>query len=101
LESRDPIEKSRTVINTKLCEVILTQKHRATGKTWPYVLGQTAGLPSKLCIAQYPNDSGYYLFYYGANGEEINDTYHDTLEEAKEQAAFAFTIADEYWVILV
>ena len=81
----------------RLYEARLQSKHSATGNTWPYVPGQTTGLPSKLCIAQYANDLGYYLFYYDDNDEELNDTYHDTLEGAKAQAKFEFGILDDDW----
>ncbi len=38
-------------------------------------------------ITKYDNDSGYYLFFCYET-DHLSDTYHETLEEAKEQAEY-------------
>jgi hypothetical protein len=48
-------------------------------------------------IAQYPNDSGFYLLHICASGE-IADIHHGTVEEAMHQAEFEFGVQKEEWV---
>lgn len=40
---------------------------------------------------------GFYLYHFNQAGECIADTWHETLEEAKEQAKFEFEIKDNDW----
>jgi hypothetical protein len=40
-------------------------------------------------IASYPNEHSYYLFHISENGE-VADTWHQTLEEAFDQAEWEF-----------
>jgi len=50
-----------------------------------------------LKIVQLDGDAGFYLFYYGSEGPEITDTYHDTIPSALEQAHFEFGINETDW----
>jgi hypothetical protein len=43
---------------------------------------------SGLAICRYDNEPGFYLFYCDDAWKEITDTWHETLEEAMEQAQF-------------
>ncbi len=70
-------------------------------KTLPYCYNNDRGgmLPSPvaLSITQYDNDTGFYLFQLDRNGIEQSDTYHDTLQQAFEQAEYWFNVKKEEW----
>ncbi len=42
-------------------------------------------------------DGNIYLFYFGANGTCLTDTWHQTVERAKSQAQFEFEIEEHDW----
>lgn len=48
-------------------------------------------------IAQLLPDPGYYLLYLDESGEEITDTYHDSLEKALDQAKWEFNVEPDEW----
>ena len=68
-----------------------------TGATRHYMGGVELPPPHKLEIAQYPGDAGYYLFYLDEWGECQTDTYHDTLEDALQQAWREFRVRPDEW----
>ena len=43
---------------------------------------------------------GFYLFYYNERGECQTDTWHETLEAAKEMAKWEFQVNDADWVVV-
>ena len=51
-------------------------------------------LPVPSTVAIEERDGGWFLLYIDENGECLGDTWHLTVEDAKEQAAFEFGIAD-------
>ncbi|MDL2274950.1 hypothetical protein LJC22_02345 [Desulfosarcina sp. OttesenSCG-928-G10] len=40
---------------------------------------------------------GFFLLRFNTDGDFVGDTWHETLEDAKEQAAFEFEIKVEDW----
>ena len=48
-------------------------------------------------IASYPNEQSCYLFHISENGEAA-DTWHQTLEEAFDQAEWEFGVQRNEWV---
>lgn len=44
-----------------------------------------------------PSESGVLLIRYAANGMFAGDTWHPTIDEAKEQATFEFSAPDLAW----
>jgi hypothetical protein len=50
-----------------------------------------------LVIAQLPPDGGYYLLYLNNQGDELTDTYHETLDKALNQAKWEFEIEPDEW----
>ena len=80
-----------------LCSIRLGLQHSATGKT-PHYFGD-AQLPpaTTLSIVKFPDDSGFYLLYLDADGNETTDTYHDTIEAAKDQANWEYGVKAEEW----
>ncbi|MDD9950828.1 MAG: hypothetical protein OXT67_04610 [Zetaproteobacteria bacterium] len=75
----------------------LSEKHTTTGKTQHFIGDKSMPQPAELVIAQYPDDSGYYLFYLDNAGEEMSDTFHDSLQSAIEQAKWEFEVKEEDW----
>jgi len=56
--------------------------------------------PAQLRVVQYSGDDGFYLLYCTAAGEELTDTYHDTLESAFAQADWEFGVSAAEWTIV-
>ena len=42
-------------------------------------------------------ESGFYLLRYDSGGEFAGDTWHETIEEAKEQAKYEYEIPFDAW----
>ena len=77
---------------------------RATGATAHYIGGvdeegkfgaKPASPASSVEIQEV--DEGWLLLRIDASGEPITDTWHASLEEAKEQARFEYEIEDDDW----
>ena len=81
-----------------ICYVILDSRHIKTGNTEHWVGGQILEEVYGLAICKYDNDTGYYLFYCNRNWETITDTFHDTVEDAKDQAEFEFSNTVSTWI---
>lgn len=87
-----------------MAEVPLGEQHRPTGFTRHY-FGYADGVripvptPVSLRIVQYEGDEPRaYLFYCDASGEEMTDTYHESVEEAMGQAEAEFGVQQHEWV---
>ena len=81
-------------------EIDLGQKHKPTGKTKHYRGAGELPKPAHLKIVRYSGDPGYLLLYLDKDGNEMTDTYHETLEDALEQANWEFGIEAEEWKII-
>lgn len=77
--------------------VRLTEAHQPTGATSHRVDGKPVEAAAELRVMQFEGDSGFYLIHLDKNGEELTDTYHETVEQAFEQAHFEFGIARDEW----
>jgi hypothetical protein len=77
----------------------LTEAHSPTRKTRHLSGGALLPPPAEVRIAQYPNDPGYYLLHYDSDGQEMTDTYHDSLEGAIAQAEWEFGAHEGEWEI--
>ena len=53
--------------------------------------------PHELVIAQLPPDEGFYLLYLDGEGNEITDTYHDSLDKAVDQAKWEIGVDTDEW----
>ena len=86
-----------------ICRITMTARHAPTGNTRHLdgVTGEEFPPPIELRIVQYAGDPGFYLFYCDETGAEFTDTYHDTLEGAKAQAAFEFNVQPNEWTAAV
>lgn len=81
-----------------LYEMYLPPKTKRTGKTTHYHNGTVIkAIPQKLQIVQYENDNGFYLIQIDSTNNELSDTYHDSIEDAKDQAAWEFDLKEFDW----
>ncbi|GAB1689264.1 hypothetical protein [Krasilnikovia sp. M28-CT-15] len=86
-----------------LAVVQLGPQHRPTGLTRHYYGvpgGDRAEVPPpvSLRIVQYEGDEpNAYLFYCDESGEELTDTYHDTIADAMDQAEAEFGVQHHEW----
>jgi hypothetical protein len=88
-------------------KITLKPHHQTTGKTLhrsgtisqdgELIPGPELPAPHSLMIAQLSPDRGYYLLNLDEDGEEITDTYHDTLEQALDQAKWEFNVEPDEW----
>jgi hypothetical protein len=67
-------------------------QNRVTGKTHHYRGNGLQPPPRSLEIVQLPPDTGYYLLYLDENGAEMNDTWHESLDRAMDQANYEFSL---------
>ncbi|WP_433076894.1 hypothetical protein ACQP1P_33125 [Dactylosporangium sp. CA-052675] len=86
-----------------LAQVRLQPHHQPTGVTRHY-FGNPSGArvevprPVSLQVVQYPGDEPRaYLFYCDESGGEMTDTYHDSVQEAFEQASAEFGVLHHEW----
>jgi hypothetical protein len=80
-----------------LQRVKLSSRHAPTGKTCHYQGAVLLPPPAELRIVKYSGDTGFYLLHLDAEGVDLTDTYHDTLEDAQIQAQWEFQIVPNEW----
>jgi hypothetical protein len=76
----------------------IDQRHQYTGNTQHIVNGKIADNIYGLAICQYELEEGYYLFGCDQNWQSVTDTFHDTMEDAKDQAEFEYVIIHRSWI---
>ena len=57
----------------------------------------TTQLPDPIAVEIVEQDGAFFLFRLGPNGHCIADTWHQTLDEAKQQANFEYGIEESDW----
>jgi len=80
-----------------IAHIVLTNEHEATGNCRHYKVGEVLPDPHQLRIVQYDAGGGFYLLYLDYNGEELTDTFHDTLDAALQQAEWEFRVPPAAW----
>ena len=84
-----------------LREVQLDQdRHKPTGNTRHYVGGELWEGASALRIFRYRDEEGFYLLSVNDDGDEVTDTWHQSLEDAVHQAEFEFDLKARDWTVL-
>jgi hypothetical protein len=58
---------------------------------------EVAELPVPTWVRIEPDGDAFLLLHLDENGESFADTWHQTIEDAKAQAAFEFEIAEHDW----
>lgn len=65
---------------------VVEPEYKHTGNTKQIVAGETKGVATAMIIAQYENDSAYYVFgCYSQEWTTETDTWHEDLDDAVEQ----------------
>jgi hypothetical protein len=80
-----------------ICYSPIDRRHRHTGNCRQVVAGVLQGPVAGLAICQYSGDSAYCLFGCNEEWRPITDTWHQTLEEAEEQAEFEYERVSGTW----
>lgn len=80
-----------------VCFTPIDQRHRHTGNCKQIVGGAVQGPAAGLAICQYARDDAYYLFGCDADWNTVTDTWHQTLDEAKQQAEFEYEGVSDTW----
>jgi hypothetical protein len=80
-----------------ICFTPIDERHRHTGNCKQVVDGQLQGPAAGLLICQYPEDDGFYLFGCDLDWNPTTDTWHQNLEDAKEQGDFEYEGVSETW----
>ncbi len=76
----------------------IDERHQFTGNCRQIVAGQLMGPMKGLAICKYDEEDAYYLFGCDEDWESITDTWHETIEEAMEQAEFEYKGSKETWL---
>jgi hypothetical protein len=80
-----------------LCFTPIDDRHVVTNDTRHFRDGALQTGFAGLIIANYPGESGYYLYYCDEAWQAENDTWHASLEDAKAQAEFEFRGTRDTW----
>jgi hypothetical protein len=70
---------------------------RPTGNTVHRVSGRVIGSAAGLAICQSTDGRGFYLFYCDSAWEEITDTWHQSIDDARAQAEFEYEGISSHW----
>ena len=81
-----------------VCYTPVDERHSKTENTVHLVIGEEVADPKGLVICQYDGDDAYYLFGCNEQWESQSDTWHQTVDEAKDQAEFEYAGTSRTWV---
>ena len=74
-----------------VCASPVDGRHKFTGGCKQIVGGQLMGAMAGLAICQYEGEDYYYLFGCNESWESVTDTWHQSLDEALDQAEYEYT----------
>ena len=81
-----------------LRRVILQPQHCVTGRnpplSWTRASAAAVRAAHSAVLQMIP---GSICLYFDANGDEMTDTYHDSIEDAMAQADFEFEVRPDEW----
>jgi len=81
-----------------VCYTPIDSRHRHTGNTKQIVAGVLLGSAAGLAICQYDGEECFYLFGCDRKWNSLSDTWHEALEDAKEQAEFEYEGTMLTWI---
>ncbi len=81
-----------------ICYTPIDDRHRFTGACKQIVRGDLMGPMAGLAVCQYAGDQAFYLFGCDPDWQSLTDTWHQTLEEAQQQAEFEYEGVSKTWV---
>ena len=80
--------------------ILKSDKHYRTGKVRETINGIAQSyLPYKLEIMSYPDEDsdGFYLMSMSMDNQDVNDTWHPSLQDALEQALYEYNVQVDDW----
>jgi hypothetical protein len=80
-----------------ICYTPIDQRHQFTGACKQIVHGAVMGPMAGLAIGQYADHKAFYLFGCDSDWQCVTDTWHQTLEEAQQQAEFEYAGVNKTW----
>jgi hypothetical protein len=80
-----------------VCYTPIDDRHHATGRASHTIRGANAPDPAGLAICRDDRGGTFYLFYCDEDWEPMTDTWHQTLDGAKDQAEREFEGVSETW----
>jgi hypothetical protein len=80
-----------------VCYSLIDERHRFTGQTKQVVRGVLMGAMAGLAICQLPDAQQFYLFGCDGDWHVVTDTWHQSLDDAKEQAEFEYEGVSQTW----
>jgi hypothetical protein len=84
-----------------ICHTLIDERHRFTGNTRQIVAGKLMGPMAGLAICPYDGDEAFYLFGCDPEWNSLTDTWHQSLDEAKDQAEFEYEGAKWTWITAI
>jgi|SRR6266446_2960332 len=75
----------------------IDERHRFTGRTKQVVRGVLMGAMSGLAICRPQGSEEFYLFGCDGDWNVVTDTWHQSLDDAKEQAEFEYEGVSKTW----
>lgn len=92
------IEVPDTIGNAQVICYAVVNLSVPTGNTEHFANGKLLEAAYGLAICKYEKDNGYYLFSCDYNWVEFADTWHETIEDAKDQAEFEYAGISDNWI---
>jgi hypothetical protein len=83
-----------------ICYTPIDGRHRFTAQTRQVVGDQLMGSMSGLAICRSDEGKGFYLFGCDADWSSVTDTWHQSLDEAKNQAEWEYEGVNQTWIYL-
>jgi hypothetical protein len=71
--------------------------HHRADKVRHLVGGRQLGSAAGLAIGHYAGERGYFLFYCDADWNPMTNTWHETVEDAKQAAEFEYEGVSKTW----
>jgi hypothetical protein len=81
-----------------ICYTPIDNRHTHTKNTKQIVGGVVLGAANGLAICQYEKEEYFYLFGCDQQWNSLSDTWHETLEDAKELAEYEYQGTNKSWI---
>ena len=78
----------------------IDDRHRSMGNCRQIVAGVLQSPAAGLAICQYEGETAYYLFGCDSDWNSVTDTWHQSLEEALDQAEFEYEGISRTWNVV-
>lgn len=83
-----------------ICYTPIDNRHKFTGNCKQIVAGKLMGPVSGLAICKYDSDDAFYLFGCTEEWLSVTDTWHQSFEDATDQAEYEYEGSRKTWIEL-